>query len=75
MATPDYMKVFDGPLNPQAIVALSSLFKLGCHLTAQVDDALANHRGFAMLGGEGLHNAPPLVDDSLGVPAVGLAMA
>lgn len=74
-ALADYMKAFDDPLNQQAIAALSSLFKLDGHLTTQVDDALANHGGLAMLGGEGLHDAPPLADDSPGVPAADLAVA
>lgn len=79
-ALADYMRSFNGPLTQQAIVMLSSLFKLDCHLTAQVDDALTDHDGLGMLGAEGMdvaHTrervAPPLAGANPGVLAAGLA--
>lgn len=65
----NYMRSFDAPLTQQAITVLSSLFKLDCHLTAQVDDALANHGRRTHLG----RTATPLAEANPNVSAAGLA--
>lgn len=75
VALEDYKRLFIDPLSQEAIATLTSLFKLDCNLTVQVDDTLIRHGGHGMLDACGQDeaiirkgDAPPLAQASQSFP-------